>query len=226
MRNPVRTITDSYSPLKIRPTLRRMRACPHPWSTVWVLLWPFPWRYSLPRPLLSVEEIERRPNIHDERQPGIRQLYNIPVYRSRDTPLRSLYRLFEDICASDFIMMGYECSYFFYHPEPRWSLACIPDPRDDDPIRTAVLASIVEALVDAFNWRLELGIRRDNTTDRSEQRSSNFVREEAPFWTSKVGALEKPLDFIEVGCDGSDITEESNFLRRNIKVPNGYLYTV
>lgn len=51
------------------------------------------------------------------------------------------------------------------HPEPRWELACIPDPQDNDPIRHAILASMVEALVDAFNARLELGIRRDNTTD-------------------------------------------------------------
>ncbi|KAB8069237.1 hypothetical protein BDV29DRAFT_183170 [Aspergillus leporis] len=83
---------------------------------------------------------------------------------------------------------------------------------------------MVEALVDAFNWRLELGIRRNDTTDMSEQRSSNFVREEAPSWTSKVGALEKTLCFSEGGYDS--MTPESNFLKRNIEMPNGYLYTV
>ncbi|EAS32714.2 uncharacterized protein CIMG_03738 [Coccidioides immitis RS] len=223
MRNPVGAIIHGYSSLKIRPTLRRIRACPHPWSTLFFLIWPFPWRYSLPYPLLSVEEIEKYPNIHEERQPGIRELYNIPIYRIRDTPLRSLYRLVEDLCASDFIMMGYECTYFFFHREPRWSLACIPDPRDKDPIRYAILASMVEALVDAFNWRLEHGIRRDNTTDKSEQRSSNFMREEAPSWTSKIGPVAKPLAFREAGS--SDMTMERHFLKRNIRVPNGYLYT-
>lgn len=121
-------------------------------------------------------------------------------------------------------MMGYECEYFFYHRERHWSLACIPDPRDEDPIRYAILASMVEALVDAFNWRLELGIRRDKTTDKLEQRSFNFVREEAPSWTSKIGPVAKPLAFHEAGS--SDMTMEQRFFKRNIRVPNGYLYTV
>lgn len=124
------------------------------------------------------------------------------------------------------IVPGYECSYFFYHFEPRWSLAYTPDPNDSDPIRYAILASMVEALVDAFNWRLTLGIRRDGTVDKSEQRGSNFVREEAPSWTAKVGALEKSLVCNEAGCQLSDMTMEQHFVKRNVKVPNGYLYTV
>lgn len=213
-------------PLKVRSTLRRIRACHHSWSLFFTLVWPFPWRYSLPRPFLSVEEIEKRPDTCDEHQSGIRQLHNIPIYHARDTPLRSLYRLFEDLCACDFVMMGYECTYFFFHPEPRWALACIPDPRDNDPIRYAILASMVETLVDAFNWRLELGIRRNNIIDISEQRSSNFVREEAPSWTLKAGTLEEPLVFQEAGSEIYGMTMEQYFLKRNIKVPNGYLYTV
>lgn len=59
-----------------------------------ILVWPFPWRYPLPRPSLSVEEIEKHPGIIDEHQSGIRQIYNIPIYRARDILLRSLYRLF------------------------------------------------------------------------------------------------------------------------------------
>jgi hypothetical protein len=73
--------------------------------------------YSLPYPLPSVKDIESYPNLREERQPGIRQLFNIPIYRLRDTPLRALYRLFEDLCARDFVMMGYECTYFFFHSE-------------------------------------------------------------------------------------------------------------
>ncbi|KAI1925482.1 hypothetical protein LOY86_001379 [Ophidiomyces ophidiicola] len=174
----------------------------------------------------QLEEIERCPIIHDERQPGIRQLYKIPIYRMRDTPLRSLYRLYEDLCASDFIMLGYECTYFFHHSEPSWSLACLPDPQDNDPVRYFILASMVEALVEAFNCRLELGIRRDNTTDLSEERSSNFTSEKAPSWTSDVTAVTKTLVFCEVGSGSSDMTMEQHFLKRNIKIPNGYFYTV
>jgi hypothetical protein len=226
MRNPLRKITKYYSPLQIRPSLLRIRQCPHPWSAFFLLVWPVPWVYSLPYPLPSVKDMENSPNLWDERQSGIRKLHNIPIYRFRDTPLRSLYRLFEDLCTRDYIMMGYECEYFFFHSEARWSLVSIPDPQDADPIRYAIIASFLEALVDAFNWRLELGIRRDNTLDKSEHRGSNFVREEAPSWTSRVGALEERLDFIKIGPNGVDLTEESNFLKRNIRAPNGYLYTV
>ncbi|OGM47867.1 hypothetical protein ABOM_003314 [Aspergillus bombycis] len=176
--------------------------------------------YSLPRPLLSVENIAKHLNIRDERQSRIWQLYNIPIFRARDTPLRSLYRLFEDLCASEFIMLGYECRYFFFHSEPHWELACISDPRDEYPIRYAILASMVEVLVDAFNARLELGIRRDNTTDPSEQQGSNFAREEAPSWPSKIATLEKALVFSEPGYNVSDMTTEQHFPKRNIKVPS------
>ncbi|KAM5461785.1 hypothetical protein MferCBS49748_007069 [Microsporum ferrugineum] len=224
MRNPIKVITRGHTPLKLRSSVRRVRACPHPWSTLFFLIWPFPLRYSIPEPLLSVEEIEKHPDVLNERHSGIRKLYCIPIFRVRDTPLRSLYRLVEDVCASDFIMMGYECTYFFFHCESRWSLACIPDPEDKDPVRYALLASMVEALVDAFNWRLELGIRRDKSLDRSEQRSTNFTREEAPSWTSKVGPIEKPLTFREPGS--SYITPEQHFLKRNVRMSNGYLYTV
>lgn len=75
-------------------------------------------------------------------------MYDIPIYHARDTPLRSLYRLFEDICASDFITSAHS---FFVYSEPRWALACILNPRDNDPVRYVFLANMVGALVDAFN---------------------------------------------------------------------------
>ena len=66
MWNPVKTIIHGHDSLKVRPTLRRIRACPHPWSVFFVLVWPFPWRYSLPRLFLSVEDIQKHPNTRDE----------------------------------------------------------------------------------------------------------------------------------------------------------------
>lgn len=226
MRNPIKTIRDGYSPLKIRSSIRRIRSCPDPWSLFFFLFWPLPWRYPIQSPLLPVEAVGQRLDIINERQAAILQLRSIPIFRMRDTPLRSLYRLVEDVCACDFIMMGYECTYFFFHTESRWLLSAVPDPRDDDPVRYAMLASMMEALVDAFNWRLELGIRRDNTLDRSEKRATNFKREVAPSWTAKVEGVQNKLIFNEEGWTESDMTEERNFWKRNIKVPNGYLYTV
>ena len=47
------------------------------------------------------------------------------------------------------------------HLEPKWCLSNIPDPCNTDPLRYAMLASIVEGLVAAFNWRLSNGQRKD-----------------------------------------------------------------
>jgi hypothetical protein len=48
------------------------------------------------------------------------------------------------------------------------------DPHDADPIRYAILASMAEALVAAFNWRLELGLQRDKSIDEPERRARNY----------------------------------------------------
>ncbi|KAI9807058.1 MAG: hypothetical protein M1825_005775 [Sarcosagium campestre] len=228
MRNPVKYFTQGHlTPLKTRFTFRRIRMSPDPWSTFFLLFSPWPLRFPLPCPIPSVEELqENGEDVIDERQLGMRLLMNLPLFRARDTPLRSLYRLCEDICAKQLIMMGYECEYFFFHKELRWSLERLPDPQDEDPIRYAVLASMAEALVDAFNWRLELGLRRNKVRDESEQRRTNFIKEVAPPWTSKVGPLEKPLNLVSPENERTGITAEPNFLRRNIRAENGYLYTV
>lgn len=31
-------------------------------------------------------------------------------------------------------MMSYELTYFYFHKEPRWDLARMPDPQDKDPV--------------------------------------------------------------------------------------------
>ena len=43
----------------------------------------------------------------------------------------------------------------------QWALKDFPDPKYQDPIRYALAASIMEQLVDVFNWRSRRGIRRD-----------------------------------------------------------------
>jgi hypothetical protein len=111
-----RSSERSSSSLKVRASLRRICVYPHPWSVLRKLIWPLPWRFELPDRLLSVEELAQHPELINYRQSGIRQLFEIPLFRARDTPLRSLYRLYEDLCADPFVMVGYECPYFFYQP--------------------------------------------------------------------------------------------------------------
>jgi hypothetical protein len=217
-------LTRSSSSLKVRTSIRRIRACPDPWSVLGKLIWPLPWRFGLPDRLLSVEDLVQNPELINYRQSGIRQLFEIPLFRARDTPLRSLYRLYEDLCADHFVMMGYECAYFFYQPHARWALS-LPDPKDNDPVRYAILASMVEALVEAFNWRLELGvgIRRDGSKDETENGHHTFVREQPPPWTNNVTALDSQLNLMNSECESNP---HHSFLKRNIKPPMGYLKTL
>ncbi|CAG8900688.1 unnamed protein product [Penicillium egyptiacum] len=77
----------------------------------------------------------------------------------RDTPLRSIYWLYELHLADRYELIGYETEYFFF--QQSWKLGDIPDPIDSDPLRYAMIASIVEELHEAVNWKLSLGLRRN-----------------------------------------------------------------
>ncbi|KAE8418688.1 hypothetical protein BDV36DRAFT_294914 [Aspergillus pseudocaelatus] len=65
----------------------------------------------------------------------------------------------------------------------------MPDPSGSDPIRYAILVSIAEELVEAFNWRLGLEIWRDVTKnsycEKLDEELPPFEPEVAPCWTSK-----------------------------------------
>ncbi|PQE10145.1 hypothetical protein CJF31_00004037 [Rutstroemia sp. NJR-2017a BVV2] len=102
------------------------------------------------------------------------------------------------MCADYRIVITYECEYLFRRGSKRWLLSQILDPKDPDPRQHAILASLVEALVDVFNWKLELGLRRGNMRpDQSEDRATNFVREVSPAWTKNVAGLEKHVSLID-----------------------------
>ncbi len=214
------------TPLEIRHTVRRVQACPNSKVILFQLLWPFPWHFLPPAPL-SHEELRASPDIIYVRQSGIRHLFEIPLFRARDTSLRSLYRLYDDMCTDHLTMMTYESEYFFDRDSCRWLLCHIPHPQDPDPVRYAILASLVEALVASFNWKLELGIRRGRRKrcDQSEARSYNFTREEAPLWAKQVPGLEKQINLINREKEPFAKADEF-FLKRNIIATTGYLYTV
>ncbi|KAI1910144.1 hypothetical protein LOZ65_006408 [Ophidiomyces ophidiicola] len=190
-----RILTQSASPLKIRTSLHRLRSCPSPWKLLWKLLQP---------------------------QAGLLQLYEIPLFRVRDTPLRSLYRLYEDLGSENLILISYECEYLYFHPATRWQFSWIPDPKDKDPMRYALLASMVEALVDAFNWRLDLGLGRDKSINYV-QSEEPYLREQAPSWTLEVGPLAESLVLTH---SQKNSQPHEAFAKRNIQASMGYLYTV
>lgn len=126
------------------------------------------------------------------------------------------------MCAGHGPAIGSETEYFWRRPEDEWSLESIPDPNDGDPVRYAVLASLMEAMVDAFNWRLELGLRRGGKrwVERGgDGRPAPFVPEVMPAWAERVPALEDELVIMERG-------RGPRFAARNIIAHEGDLRTV
>ncbi|PNY25515.1 Uncharacterized protein TCAP_04542 [Tolypocladium capitatum] len=87
----------------------------------------------------------------------------MPLWRARDTPHRAFYRLYEAFCAADGHTIAYETEYFWRRSSPSRATASIPDPECEDPEQYAVLASLAEVLVRSLTWRLELGLRRNDT---------------------------------------------------------------
>ena len=74
----------------------------------------------------------------------------------------------------------------------RLELAADHDLCDDDVERNAILASLVDSLVQAFNYRYELGSQRGGPSDKAPQTTAD--REEiCPPWVSVVEPLRDPL---------------------------------
>lgn len=226
MKTPfLRRLRYASTPLEVRHTIRRAIACPDTPSVLHQLLWPFPWYFALPEPL-SLQELQASPEVVDTRQSGLRYLFEIPLFCVRDTPLRSLYRLHDDLCANRLTLMSYECEYIFRRGSKRWLLSQIPDPQDTDPVRYAVLASLVEVLVDVFNWKMELGIRRGGRPcDQSEERATSFTKEANPWWTQNVAGMGQRVNLIHRESEPFAKSDE-NFLRRNIEASAGHMYTI
>ena len=76
----------------------------------------------------------------------------------------------------------------------QWLLKEFPDPKCTDPTLYAIAASVMEQLVDVFNWRTEHGLRRDYPeTGYETQCGINRAKdlpppliEEAPEWAKAV----------------------------------------
>ncbi|KAL4957531.1 hypothetical protein BDW69DRAFT_156059 [Aspergillus filifer] len=229
------------SPLKLRKSVTRLsHNNKHPTLTLLSFFIPFPsWYFPVPGPFTPraiIEDSQKGTGIIESQFGDIHNLRAIPIWRVRDTPMRSIYRLYELHLADQYELMGWETEYFFFRPS--WDLLDIPDPKDPDSIRYAMLASIVEELHEAINWRLGLGLRRDHKHVYREDDGDPyppFTPQELPDWTSRVPAIDKeylkasvPSDVLD--DDGNLVLEKNgkapNFSRRNIITNTGWLYTI
>lgn len=176
-----------------------------------------PWRASLPTQLAPAQLLHGEADIH-ERHEGLQQLQALPLFAYRDTPTRSVYRMYEFLCAGLHYMLQEEISHFYFHPCPDvWRVEDIPDPRDSDPLRYAIVAGIVETLAESFTWRQKGGLRRDGSIDFDPDAPAVLP----PAWTRLVPAVPVPAVF----HDGF-IAKENCFTRRNVHMGNAYFYGV
>lgn len=92
----------------------------------------------------------------------------------------------------EFVLLRLECEYMYRQSGRKWSLSTIPDPCDPYLVRYAMLASIAEEVVEAFNWRLANGLRRNGDIVRKtmENPYPAFDPEVKPSWTSLVPPIQ------------------------------------
>ncbi|KAL1939875.1 hypothetical protein VTO73DRAFT_9575 [Trametes versicolor] len=171
-----------------------------PFYTLFLLLWPYPRKFALP-PLRSSEEYFNNRDFADLLGHDSWRLGPFLPYRNRDTPLRSLYRMHAFACACDEPAFGYEAQYFYSHPEPEWRLENVPDPKDPDPVRYAILAGLVEMMALSFNDRFEMGLPRLGEglaysfygKLQKEGREVQVPEEHPPAWAAGVPPVPGPL---------------------------------
>lgn len=227
-----------HTPLGLRGSIIRLRHYhQHPYLALLRLFIPFPsWSFPLPEPV-APREIAENVDLYYRRHPYVRDYQCIPIWRHRDTALRSIYRLYEIFMTGEYALLRLETEYLWHTPPKQWALASIPDPRDPDPVRYALLACIVEELVAAFNWRLSLGLRRLGEPVQRKHGSDPyppFVPELPPSWTQNVAAIEpsmlRDLPPAMVDQDGRLVLEKKGcsdeFAKRNVITNVGWLYTI
>ncbi|PGH29217.1 hypothetical protein GX50_08052 [[Emmonsia] crescens] len=187
------------SPLRLRGSIVRLRhRNKHPYLALLRLCLPtisLSWSFPIPEPLPPMRLVDDPQLCWTRRCEGdLKNLQAIPIWCSRDTPLRSLYRLYEAIMAGDdmYAVIQYELEYFWYQSGRLWELHRIPDPRDSNPIRYAIIACIVEAMPASFNFKLSIGMRRDeNNVDPTESGYAPYEPVAGPMWTKHVPPVDK-----------------------------------
>lgn len=236
-----RFIYDLESPLRLRHTFVRLsHRHKHPFLTLLRLLLPLPsWHFGLPPPVPVKTMLNNVPLLQARKaKADLTNMRSIPLWRARDTPIRSLYRLYEAIVAREFYAIGPEVEYFFYQSRRAWAIHRIPDPEDQDPVRYAILSCIAEELALAFNWRMSLGMRRDKSKHIYRKSFDDllppFTAEAAPIWTKRAQPiaaellLDLPAELLD--ASGRLVLEEGgenpNFAERNIITDTGHFYTV
>lgn len=127
--------------------------------------------------------------------------FGAPKGQFEDQPLYALYRLYEHILLDNNLGMRNELEAFWSKP---WPVHEIPDPKDETcPEQYAVLACIPALIAEAFNRRLDLGLRREGhgimmSEEREALAQTPKVYEKAPAWAEDVTPLDETLHITHI----------------------------
>lgn len=109
----------------------------------------------------------------------------------------------------------------------------MPDPKDRDPVRYAVLACLVEVMADAIRFRKEKGIARKRPYgfDGNPNVLMGQDWDESPEWAKHVPIVAGECLNLVTGDEASSKFEsmlghDPIFARRNIKAKLFYLYNI
>lgn len=154
-----------------------------------------------------------------------------PDITDRDNPLKALYRIYATIMLDYNHGMRMELEYFCRRPS--WRVHKIPDPKDPDPARYAMLAATTGILVLSFNARIKIGLHRDtgiglSDEERDRERARKKKWESVPKWAKRVPPLKDTLWLPEVTGNGVQGPEDPNtcipFKEKNILLKNPHFY--
>jgi hypothetical protein len=128
----------------------------------------------------------------------------LPKRRAAETPLERLYIMYYYLVRGDYAVLRNEVQDFFDHWY--WKIRDIPDPRDHDPERYAILAIIASYLAHGFNRRIKCGGQSRRIPARDlEIAAKNFFcgtrhlpymekLERVPKWVKKVPRIKGELE--------------------------------
>lgn len=116
--------------------------------------------------------------------------------RGTDSALATVYRIYAAILGGKDLSLRTELEYFFNHKD--WVVSKIPDPKDPDPARYAVVAAVTYVLVASFNKLIGMGLPRGAPAvidDEIEARlkAQDKKWEIVPGWASKAPICKEPL---------------------------------
>ena len=144
-----------------------------------------------------------------------------PALTSGPTPVASLYRMYEYFVTGYNTGLRSEIEYFFNRHT--WAVYNIPDPKDSDPVRYAILAVLTDYLVVAFNRLINRGMPRNcpsiivSAEMENELKSRPKILEKQPSWATKVRKVEHKLIIPQdTGEEPNENVRSARFLEMNI----------